>query len=480
MAAITTAVIGAGAAVYSAKQNSKSASKAAEGAQFNPYNVNTGNVGATFGNGTASGSLGYNQSMIQQALQSGANGFLSGLPDLQKNGGINQFLTDSFNQYNNSAPNQGFDGVNSSTSNVDPSLQGIQAQQQGLNTQGPNSWFGNQQALQGLAFGAGNLANQYQSGAANPQQLASPLGGQFNSSASGFLGSLGSFDPNQAASDYTNQLRATAMPQEQRATSSALTNLFNTGRLGTTGGSQLFADLDQSQQQADIQRQLAGKQYAGQEQSRLAGMAQGLGAQGLNSDLSTAGLNDQLSNNALGRYGSAMGLAQGADQFGYNRGLQQNELDYGRAQQGYNQNLALNDMGFQRAMGLNDTNYNRSMTMNDMLYNRSTQSAQQRFQNAMSLFGGGQQNLQSNLGAGLGLLSGSQSIDQQIMNAIQQGGSLGGAQSAGGQAAAGIALPGQIAQNNLYGQLAGQFASGLTGFFRPTPGFNPSAGTGPY
>lgn len=192
----------------------------------------------------------------------------------------------------------------------------------------------------------------------------SQLGDQYNASAQGFLGGLGSFDPNQAAADYTNNLRAQAQPDQQRAAQSLAQGLFNTGRLGSTGGANLFGQLINQQNQQDLGFQLAGKQYAGQEQNRLAGLASQFGQQ----------------------YGS----------------------------------------------------------IQDQINNR----ASQRFQNAMQLFGAGQQNLNTQLTGGLSALNGSNSLNDQLLHQIQLGGYLGGAQSSANSNAYSQPLQAQVAGNN--------------------------------
>lgn len=89
----------------------------------------------------------------------------------------------------------------------------------------------------------------------------------------GFLSSLGSFDPNQLAASYANNLRAAARPAEQNAAQAMAQQLFNTGRLGSTGGANLMGNLAKQLEEADIQRTIAGQQLAGQEQSRMFNMA---------------------------------------------------------------------------------------------------------------------------------------------------------------------------------------------------------------
>lgn len=112
------------------------------------------------------------------------------------------------------------------------------------------------------------------------------LGAGFETAGRGFLSSLGSMDPNQLASSYTQNLRTAALPQEQNAAASMAQQLFNSGRLGSTGGATLMGNLAKQIEEADIQRVIAGQQYGGQEQSRVAGLAGQLGQLGQNMQLS--------------------------------------------------------------------------------------------------------------------------------------------------------------------------------------------------
>jgi hypothetical protein len=108
---------------------------------------------------------------------------------------------------------------------------------------------------------------------------------QNQGAANGFFGALGSFDPNQAAADYTNTLNARALPQEQQQRNQMEDRLFAQGRLGTTGGGVNQEALFKAQGDAALGRQLAGKQFAGQEQSRIAELAQGFGTNATNTAL---------------------------------------------------------------------------------------------------------------------------------------------------------------------------------------------------
>lgn len=88
------------------------------------------------------------------------------------------------------------------------------------------------------------------------------------------------------------RLRDAAMPQENIQANSVANRLFNTGRLGTTGGANILGQLSQAQQQADLQRQLA----AGQESrtAQTSALQQALSALGGSQNISQQTLNEFL------------------------------------------------------------------------------------------------------------------------------------------------------------------------------------------
>lgn len=261
------------------------------------------------------------------------------------------------------------------------------------------------QGMQGVGYDGGFLGSLAQQ-AANP--YSSGMGGQFNETASGFLGSLGSFDPAQLAGQYTDLLRQGAQPTEQRAANSALNSLFATGRLGTTGGSQMYEGLANAQQQADIQRQIAGLQFGGQEQNRIAGLAGNFGQMGEQMNQSAFGMNQQ-------------GMLNAGNLFNTNFGNQMNA-------QGFNNNVV-------------------------------NQRAQSRFANAMQLFGGSQDlNAQQ---ANVGLQNNAQALQQSGMTAqqMQQDQAMGLQQQGMNMDAQQAMMQAQLAQQGLFGQIG----MGLTG-----------------
>lgn len=302
-----------------------------------------------------------------------------------------------------------------------------------------------------------------------------PSMGQFGQAATNALGSLGSFDPNQLAADYANNLRAAARPAEENAANRLAQNLYNTGRLGSTGGAGLMGELGKSLEEADIQRTIAGQQLAGQEQSRLAGMAQGLQGAGLAEQ--QAGVSNQ-----LGLAGALSGV------LGQQAGLSQQQ--------------------FQNAQGLNTEAFNRAMSLQNQAYTQGMNTTQQRFQNAMNLFGAGntanQTNLQQgqlNLQAGLGqqglnmqanqmnlqgglaaLGLGNQFMNQDIsnlMSMLQLSNQTSATRSNANLNAYQPAMAAQVARNDTNSSNLQGLLGALGGLFQnqtgATPGINPNA-----
>lgn len=77
------------------------------------------------------------------------------------------------------------------------------------------------------------------------------------------------FDPNQAAALFTNQLNQIAQPQEQQQQLQLESRLFKQGLLGATTGANRIEALNTAQGFAQNQRNLQGYQYGTGEQARL-------------------------------------------------------------------------------------------------------------------------------------------------------------------------------------------------------------------
>lgn len=375
---------------------------AANGSKYRPWNSNMPGVGS-----------------VEMR-----NGMISYRPDMQMQNATNPLMygaLDQFAQGQQNALGQDFlrSEYNASNTGSAGALQGL------LNaSQMPQSqFFGDPNTFQQQAGMAGALGNQ-----SMLQSLGGYGGQNFMSAGQQMLqgyqpqdfsqlrgNMLSNFDPNQAAASYTNLLRQQAMPAEQQATASALTGLFGSGRLGTTGGANQMSALASSQQQADLGRQVAGQQYGLQQQL----MAQ----QGLDSALN-AEQGRQLNAfnaNQMGmsnQYGMAQGLAQtGAGLFG--SALNNAGLGMGLSQ-------SADAFGFDRLMGLNQTGFDRA----NQLYTASNTATQDRFARAMQLFGGENALNQQNLSNFTGLLGAQQSQQQTLMDQARIAASVGQAQTA--------------------------------------------------
>jgi hypothetical protein len=228
-----------------------------------------------------------------------------------------------------------------------------------------------------------NNANTGQ--AANLQGLVNAAGSAPQYSATNFgnlTGNmLGNFDPQAAGQEYTNMLRQGAMPGEQQATASALSGLFNRGRLGTTGGANQMGALQSSQQQADLQRQLAGQQFGLQQQLQ---QQQG--------------------------YDAALNAEQGRQigAFGANQQGMMNQFDMSQGMFGRNLDL----------------------------YTNSATATQDRFQRALQMFGADNALQQQDLSNFQGLLGAQQSNQQGLLDIGRLGASVGQAQTAANSNAA--------------------------------------------
>ena len=397
--------IGALAGGVMSYMGSKNASKSM---QYRPWNSNMPGVGS-----------------VQMQ-----NGMISYRPDMQLQNATNPLMYGALDQYAQGQQNalgQDFlrNEYNAANTGAAGGLMGL------LGASGlPNSFFGNGDQFQqqaGMAQGIGNQAlmqgfggyggqNFLNAGQNMLQQGYTPQG--FDQLRGNMLSN---FNPNEAASNYTNLLRQQAMPAEQQATASALTGLFGSGRLGTTGGANQMSGLAAAQQQADIGRQVAGQQYGLQQQL----MAQ----QGLDSALNAEQGRQLGAFNAnqmgmMNQYGMASQLANsGAGLFGQ---------AYNNAGLGMGLGQSADAFGFDRMMGLNQAGWDRA----NSLYTASNTATQDRFNRAMQLFGGENALNQQYLSNFTGLLGAQQSQQQTLMDQARIAASVGQAQTAAGANAA--------------------------------------------
>lgn len=359
MSGVATAVgLGTAAAgMYASRQSRSAAENAAnrmaDASQFRPWNINTDQGQVTFNGGNIYSTMSGPQRQLQDYLQSTGQGFLGQLGNLGATGGLGSGLQGAYQQYLNS-PGLGQDQME-------------------------------------------HLVNQAYGQAMGPNPFAG-LQSQFQNASQQSLQSLGSFDPQTAAAQYTSLLRGQAQPENQRAVDSTVQNLFNRGRLGSSGGAEVLGRLAEAQNQQDLGFQLAGQQYGGAEQNRVAGLAQALGSQ--------AG--------AFGNFG-LQNQAQGMNTFG------------------------------------NLVNMDQSRINN-------------RFINAMNMFGMGNSNM-TQLGAlGGSLINQSQGMNQNQLAQIGLGIDSGRATSAGGAAGSAMLPMVAQAQGNQASAYANMFGSALGAF----------------
>lgn len=169
-----------------------------------------------------------------------------------------------------------------------------------MNQMNAASMIGASNALWGNYLGAGNPLGQLQ-GASD----------QYNQDISGIMSGN-----SPLAGQITDMLRQQAQPGEQQAAQGLAQRLFNTGRLGQTGGQGMMSNLVQAQQMADLQRQQAGLDYAqNTTNNRFANAMQLFGAgnaqqgQSLQGAFQAMGLGSQMGNMDVQNLMQAMGLS---------------------------------------------------------------------------------------------------------------------------------------------------------------------------
>src|SRR5690606_2609696 len=114
-------------------------------------------------------------------------------------------------------------------------------------------------------------------------------------------------DPFSLGASVTENLRAQALPGQQRAVNSAMDRLFASGRLGTTGGAQQMEALANAQNQQDLQFQLAGLEAGRALQSDA--LARAMGAFGGQESMASRLFGEALAGEQL-RTSTALGAEQ--------------------------------------------------------------------------------------------------------------------------------------------------------------------------
>lgn len=310
--------IAAGAMASSAADSNSAAAQntaANELAASAPYNMPSGPFGQAYfdssgsGNEVTQASLSPQYQTLERGLLGSAGGWLGGLNNLGENGGFTPFLANAYSQYRNSMPSA-------------------------------------------VPFNFGSLAGQAFGGNLGTAQ-------NFSNSANGLLGQLTQFNPATAGQNYTNLLASQSAPANALAAQNLTQQLFNSGALGSTGGSQALGALNQGQAQQYVAQQLAGQQLGLQQQGLLGSLASGFGGLGNSMNATNYGMGSSLAGTLfgnqyqLGQQGlqNAIGLNQAGNQnLGAYAGLTQGLLGGGMSIDNalLNQILASSQMGAAR------------------------------------------------------------------------------------------------------------------------------------
>ncbi len=394
------------------------------------------------------------QNMPQEGTE-GSAAFEQGLANPSANPYSTQGLQDAFNYVNNNqSPMPGlpnFSQANYMGSGRDYSQGGVQdsglgllAQMyQGVNNPGYNSPAGNADS------GAGGWASNFLGQANNVKKSDYDLYGNF--------------------SDRLGLLRQLDKSNENKFFSSNLDGQFAKGILASTAGQYQTEGALDSLAKADTQRKLTAYGMSSDDWQRAANQENTLRGQLLSAGTSLQGMasNESVANAQLSQankqFGATMGYnyANLAGQLGLGyAGLGQQALSADRSYDISNRNLGMQNEALlanlysnNRNMGLqeNTANYNAAIGQ----WNAQQALTQQRFANAMGLFGANIQGAQAQDSAFNNLLASITGIDKIPTSLASMGGDFGRAQSAGNAAAYSGFGPAASAQGNYYNTVAG-------------------------
>ena len=408
--------LGLAGSLFSSNKQEKAAKRAAQMAQFNPWDVQ-----GAFGGGVnfdrKTNAVNMTASPEQQAMYNQLGGMASGFLGGQ---GFGQPFVDYANT-------------------------GIAGQMPGLFNQ-------SQMASMQMPTGA---ANSFMGGSGMREAMAMQGAGGFLGEAMGSPAMFGVQDPytmqalNQGFRDYNTpgagsyqdvydqrlgMLRDAAAPFEQRAFNNLNQNLFDTGRLESSGGGLQTEAFARGLGQADTQRSLDAM-----------GFAEGLWQRDMNNVLQQRQLGANM-----------VGTGFGGMSAGTNANLMNRQLA------GY---LGSNLMG--QAQNFGQDTFNTAAGMSDLVNSR----AMQRLSTAQNLLGFGGTMQQQNFNTGLGFLGSQQNIDNQIRNLATMGGNFGTQQAQAGANAGQFGI--QAAQNNFGNALAG-FGMGMFDYGMSRPQVQPT------
>ena len=245
----------------------------------------------------------------------------------------------------------------------------------------------------------GKAGDMLSSGLLDQGSALRSAGGGLLGDAFGLAGQLGG-NFNEVRDQTLQALRASAQPFEQRQFQDLQQNLFNTGQLGTTGGSLQTEAFARGLGQADLQRQLVAGQEA---RNTSADIASRFGS--LMSGFNTANQAGNFTDQTAGGLLSSM-ISSG---LGLNSGDQQNIMN------AFSRFAGGNQLG----LDLSNTAFNRGMSLDQLM----AQRAQQNFADVAGIqllpsqLQTGQLNVANTL---LGSLSGLQNMGLNAYQAAQQ------------------------------------------------------------
>ena len=400
----------------------------------------------------------------QQGAQAGTDGstaFEQGLANPGANPYSTAGLTDAYNYVNNNQP----------------AMPGIPNFSQGGYDLSGQNWGQGGVGTSGL-----DLLAQMAQGVGNPGYGGS--GASAGSGAGGWANNLlgqamavpkSNYDLYGNFSDRLGLLRELDKSNENKFFSSTLDGQFAKGILASTAGQyQSEAALD-SLAKADAQRKLQAYGMASDDWQRAATQENTLRGQFLGAGTNLMGMasNESVANAQLAQadkqFGASMGYnyANLAGQLGLGyAGLGQQALTADRSYDINNRTLGLNDELSRRNLYSNDRNmglqealasYNAAWNQ----YGAQQQLTQQRFANAMNLFGANVSGAQAQDSAFNNMLASISGIDKIPVSLASMGGDFGRAQSAGNAAAYSGFGPAAAAQGNYYNTIASGVGSVL-------------------
>lgn len=209
-----------------------------------------------------------------------------------------------------------------------PEVQSALSMFQGNLSPNVNPMLGGLFGAQRQAGAVGSQALQQILGGNNQIQIQPELMAQLFGGASGLAGDVGR-SYNDVRDSTLGSLRASALPENQRAVDSTLSRLFAQGRLGSTGGANIIGRLAESQNQQDLGFQLAAGQEARNASTDVTNRFSSLLSGGLNLSSQNLNANQQAMQDAFARFSGATNIGLNANEtaFGRTSGLEATGFD---------------------------------------------------------------------------------------------------------------------------------------------------------